>query len=158
MKLPLISRFTNIQLEEMLTESYSVWEFAQKVGYTNKSSGVYKSIKKHLTERGFSLLNYPVLAKRVGSTTALQQLEIFSCNRRVDTRLLRKQMIDTGITHKCSGCGISEWLGKELTLQVDHINGVNSDNRVENLRFLCPNCHTQTSTWGNKKRPVTQKV
>jgi 5-methylcytosine-specific restriction endonuclease McrA len=158
MRLPFISRFTDTQLEEMLKDSHSMWEFAQKVGYTNKSSAVYRSIKKQLSERGFNLANYPALAKRLGSTTPLQQSEIFSLNRRVDVRMLRKRLIDAGLPHECSSCGISEWLGKEITLQVDHVNGVNSDNRVENLRFLCPNCHTQTSTWGAKKRPVTQKV
>jgi RNA polymerase subunit RPABC4/transcription elongation factor Spt4 len=40
-----------------------------------------------------------------------------------------------------------EWNGKVLTLQVDHINGVNDDHRLENLRFLCPNCHSQTPTY-----------
>lgn len=50
-------------------------------------------------------------------------------------------------------CGIgNEWNGKPLTLQLDHINGDHSDNRLENLRILCPNCHSQTSTWGMKSR------
>jgi hypothetical protein len=52
--------------------------------------------------------------------------------------------------YKCSCCGISEWNGKELRLQIDHIDGNNSNNVVENFRYLCPNCHTQTDTWGVK--------
>ena len=52
--------------------------------------------------------------------------------------------------YKCSCCGISEWNGKSLSLQIDHIDGVNTNNVVENLRYLCPNCHTQTETWGVK--------
>lgn len=49
-----------------------------------------------------------------------------------------------------------EWNNKALSLQLDHINGVNTDNRVENLRWLCPNCHSQTDTYGskNKKNPI----
>ena len=52
--------------------------------------------------------------------------------------------------YKCEICGISEWQGKELSLQLDHINGINNDNRIENLRLLCPNCHSQTETFSGR--------
>lgn len=52
--------------------------------------------------------------------------------------------------YKCSECGITEYNGKSIRLQIDHIDGNNSDHRQKNLRYLCPNCHTQTETWGVK--------
>ena len=52
--------------------------------------------------------------------------------------------------YKCQICSISSWNGKPLTLQLDHIDGNNKNNLVENFRWLCPNCHTQTDTWGTK--------
>ena len=49
--------------------------------------------------------------------------------------------------NKCSRCGIEEWLGKCITIQMDHIDGDSDNNQLNNLRLLCPNCHSQTDTW-----------
>jgi Zn finger protein HypA/HybF involved in hydrogenase expression len=51
---------------------------------------------------------------------------------------------------RCEECGITEHNGKPITFQVDHINGDRRDNRHENLKIMCPNCHSQTSTFGIK--------
>jgi len=51
---------------------------------------------------------------------------------------------------KCNECGINEWRGKKLTVELEHKNGNNRDNRLENLIFLCPNCHSQTETYRSK--------
>jgi 5-methylcytosine-specific restriction endonuclease McrA len=62
--------------------------------------------------------------------------------------------------HRCENCGISEWRGKRLVIQIDHINGVKNDWRLENLRMLCPNCHSQTGTFSgrNVKRPSVARA
>lgn len=68
---------------------------------------------------------------------------------------MRRALLAIGRLYKCELCGNDgTWLGVPLTLHVDHINGVNSDCRAENVRFLCPNCHAQTPTHAgrNKKR------
>jgi hypothetical protein len=57
------------------------------------------------------------------------------------------------LTEKCEICEIgSSWNNKPLVLQLDHINGINNDNRLENLRLLCPNCHSQTDTFSGKHK------
>jgi hypothetical protein len=61
--------------------------------------------------------------------------------------------------YKCEGigCGISEWLGKPITLQVDHKNGKSRDNRLINIQLLCPNCHSQTPNFGSKNKNSDRK-
>lgn len=78
---------------------------------------------------------------------------------------LKKRLVEElGWEYQCmmEGCPspVPVWNEKPLVLQLDHINGVNHDNRIENLRLLCPNCHTQTTTWcGKNLQPtVTKKI
>ena len=66
-------------------------------------------------------------------------------------RSIKKRLVALGIEYKCSLCPVrDEWNGQSITLQLDHINGVYNDNRIENLRFLCPNCHSQTETFSGR--------
>ncbi len=68
------------------------------------------------------------------------------------TLKLKKRLIRDGIfENKCSCCGLTNWQGKDIVLQLDHISGDSSDHRKENLRLLCPNCHSQTDTWCGKQ-------
>ncbi|HTD32746.1 MAG TPA: HNH endonuclease signature motif containing protein [Candidatus Elarobacter sp.] len=66
---------------------------------------------------------------------------------------IKHRLIRAGILqNRCQQCGLTEWRGKRLSIQIDHINGINDDNRLENLRMLCPNCHSQTETFGSRNR------
>ena len=65
------------------------------------------------------------------------------CTRRKRIILEQKEM--------CLKCGINDWEGNPITLELDHIDGNNMNNNRDNLRGLCPNCHSQTSTWRGRK-------
>jgi predicted RNA-binding Zn-ribbon protein involved in translation (DUF1610 family) len=90
----------------------------------------------------------------------------FCNNNKCQHEYNRKRAIDLGIAgigstkrflsetrgYKCEECGISEWNGKPIILDLDHINGNSNDNGLENVRLLCPNCHSQTDTYKVKNR------
>lgn len=66
---------------------------------------------------------------------------------RLKTRLINEGVLE----YRCALCGNEgRWQGKNLVLQLDHVNGIHNDHRLDNLRFLCPNCHSQTDTYAGK--------
>jgi 5-methylcytosine-specific restriction endonuclease McrA len=64
----------------------------------------------------------------------------------VKMRLVRAGLLE----NVCQSCGLAGWQGKALSMHLDHVNGIKNDNRLENLRMLCPNCHSQTPTYGGR--------
>jgi len=78
----------------------------------------------------------------------IDDLSAHATRASVRKSILRKELIP----YKCGICGIQEWNGKKLSLHLDHINGINNDHRLENLRFLCPNCHSQTHTYTGRNK------
>ena len=77
--------------------------------------------------------------------------EYLGTDKYIQSHKLKQKLIEEGIKeHCCEICKLTEWNGQPIPIELDHINGVNSDNRLENLRILCPNCHAQTPTHAGK--------
>jgi hypothetical protein len=73
---------------------------------------------------------------------------------------LKNKLLKEGYKeHKCENpeCGLTEWHGKPIPLELHHINGDNTDNRLENLQLLCPNCHSLTDTYGGKNQKLNKR-
>lgn len=78
--------------------------------------------------------------------------EIFIENNTYARHHIKKRILDKGlIEYRCAVCSLPPmWLGKPMTLILDHINGVRNDDRIENLRFVCSNCDSQLPTYKSK--------
>lgn len=152
--------YTQEQVEKAAKESSSIKEFLVHLGL-KPNSGQYRRAKHIAAYYGVELPKYDTKA---GSVNALARVKISNEDYfvkdvfRQGPRIKKRLIEDFGWPELCmiDGCPSPEpvWNGMSLCLQVDHIDGDDSNNTIENLRFACPNCHTQTDTFGNKKRNV----
>lgn len=79
--------------------------------------------------------------------------QMFKENCEADVKTVKARYIQLYPQENCSICGQDKcWNGKELNLHLDHVNGINNDNRLKNLRWLCPNCHSQTPTYTGRNK------
>ena len=136
------------ELEQLVKTSNSFSDILRKQNKSISGTAV-KILKDKLDsyEISYLFLN----EKEIGKQIPLE--EILVENRNYNSNTLKKRLIESGLKEdRCELCECSnEWNGKPLTLQLDHINGNHSDNRLENLRIVCPNCHSQTETFSNKR-------
>jgi len=146
---------TDEQFVELIKNSTNVSEVLFKLGYTVKgNSWGYSQIRRRMSDLGLAFSDFKgKSALKSGSEKVVDPKKLFSKNSKHQRTVLRRYVIrENLIPYKCAICGVTEWNGKTLSLELDHINGINNDNRLENLRFLCPNCHSQTSTYGSRNQ------
>lgn len=146
-------------LVELLDNSNSFSEALRKIGYSVDKGGNFKTLKLKMAKEGLDYQEYKTkyLSDKKyikANNLAITDTEAFSMGSRVKSGPLKKRIFKKGLLpNKCSECGLGGiWNGKKLVLQLDHINGISNDNRIENLRILCPNCHSQTDTYSGKRK------
>ncbi|MCX5397295.1 HNH endonuclease [Streptomyces sp. NBC_00102] len=117
-----------------------------------QSLDAYGLSTAHFTGQGHTLGTRS--PRRRSASEVLRRRE--SGSARTRTSLLRRALDEIGVPRTCSACGIGDtWQDKHLALEIDHVNGDRLDDRRENLRYLCPSCHSQTETF-SKRRRLTQ--
>lgn len=137
-------------LPDIIHECFSIADVLRAVGLKDQGNN-HKTAKKAIEK--FNLDTSHFKKSFGGSASPYIYEEVFSKNSAVARQTLKSWInrLDL-LKQRCYSCGITEWQGKPITLDLDHINGINNDNRIENLRYLCPNCHSQTPTHRGKNR------
>lgn len=146
-----LQSFTVRELQTLLNESKSFREFMGKVGYITNGSSGYENAKKQIKALGLQIPKYAHYSVHIVKDKRSND-DIFVVNSTYARKNLKKRIIEQKlIPYQCRCGNTGEWEGKRLSLQLEHKNGINNDNRLDNLEFLCPNCHSQSDTFAGKK-------
>jgi len=145
--------YTSSQVVSLAAKVKSMAELLRGLGL-NPTGANYLSLRKYLQELGVPTDHWTGQAHRRGSRFPVSRTpieEFLVEDRHVSSYWLKKRLVEVGLLkNACCVCGITHWTGQPLSLHLDHINGKHNDNRLENLRILCPNCHSLTPTYAGR--------
>ncbi|MGW0899871.1 HNH endonuclease signature motif containing protein [Streptomyces goshikiensis] len=139
-------------LRTAVAESHSLAETLRSLGRPDNGSQ-RATLRAWISEQGLSTAHFLGQAHQRGKRTGVAKpageiLVRRGDGNRTNSLRLRRALHEVGIPEVCASCGTPpEWRGLPMTLEVDHVNGDRNDDRRENLRLLCPNCHAITNTW-----------
>lgn len=151
--MPKISKVYQVSDEDfirIIQESNSYSDCLRVLGLGTKGGSSTDALKRRIRELNCSIEHFGKATTSANVKYTLDEILIENSSYANISRLKQRLVKEGRLEYKCSCCGINSWLDKPLSLQLDHINGINNDHRIENLRFLCPNCHSQTDTYAGK--------
>ena len=151
------NKVTDKEFIEIVRNSLSIAEVIRKCNGV-PAGGNYRSIKKRIAQLNLDTSHFTGQGWNVGErfkspVKAKPLVEILTENSFYQSYKLAKRLLKEGIKErKCECCGSTTWLDKDIPLELHHINGDNTDNRLENLQLLCPNCHAMTDNYRGKNK------
>lgn len=148
-------------LNDLVAKSNSVTEVCFKL-YGNKYYGNRQTIKKYISENNINTKHFGINngGNRSNRFVKKPLSEILVSGSTFNTTNLKHRLYDEGLKKRiCEKCGQNEWWnGEKISLILDHINGINNDHRLENLRIVCPNCDATLSTFSGKNVKRNKKI
>ena len=152
-----LHKYSEEQLIEAVKSSSSMRQVLQKLGVA-PYGGNYDVLRKAIRFFGLETPHFTGQAWNKGKNLPPRQpiKKYLNNEAPIQSYKLKSRLLKEGVfEHKCSNCNQTTWLDRPIPLELDHINGNNKDNRLKNLRLLCPNCHALTPTYRSKKRSRT---
>jgi len=147
--------YTKELLEEKVKNCYSFAELCRRLGLTPEGSNP-KTVRKKLNEFGVDYSHFTGQNWNSNSGNPIYRqkyLPNLSEHSSLSSANVKTLLYKLGLKeNKCDCCGLSEWNQKEIQCELHHINGDPTDNRLENLQILCPNCHSQTDNFRSKNK------
>lgn len=155
---------TKEEYEVAIKNARSIAQALRNLGLVDVG-GNYRIIKQAVKDYGIDTSHFTGQGWNVGlkfnPAKHYSNEEAFIENSTLNSNNIRRRLIQSGLKEcKCEYCGRTEWEGKPIPLELHHINGDNTDNRLENLQILCPNCHALTENYRGRKNKgiiTTQK-
>lgn len=145
-------QFTDEQIANFVKECTSFVQLQKKMGYTGTSGSATQTLEKVLIEKGIDYSHFKGHAwNKKEDKKPVKHRDL---NRPLSQQTVKNLFIQNH-EYKCECCGISEWNGKPITLQLHHKDGNHNNNEEENLSLLCPNCHSQTESFCGKKNTLS---
>lgn len=148
-------KYSDESFTEAVRVSTSVRQVLMVLGLRG-AGGNYALAKKRISELGLDSSHFTGMghlkgkkhtwAKKIPLSEILVENSSYTCSNKLRIRLLN----EGGWKAECTSCHRTTWLDKPIPLELDHVNGISNDNRKENLRMLCPNCHAFTPTHRGK--------
>lgn len=149
-------RYTDDDAIKAIKECSSFMKVFQKLGLSATTGGNYATIRNIIAKYKLDISHFSGQgwAKGKENSNAVPLKEMLVKNSKYPTSRFKKRLIRSGLIElNCNICKrTNEWMEKLLVLQLDHKNGDKYDKRIENLRLLCPNCHSQTENYCGKKK------
>ena len=147
------------EIQERVNNCNNISEMLDEFGYKRTSGSMHQIMWDVIKAYGIDVSHFNPFERKPHPKYSLDEILVPNSHYTNISELKKKLVRENRLEYKCAICGNRGiWENKPLQLQLDHINGDHMDHSIENLRFLCPNCHSQTDTYGGKNAKYGDRV
>lgn len=154
-----IYQISDDDFRELIASSNTYSDCLRKLNLSTDGSGSRTALKRRIQELDCDISHFIGCYPSQNSHKYTLEEILVENSTYTSREALKRRLVHAGLLEcRCYKCGLVNWVEGPLSLQLEHINGVNNDNRLENLTLLCPNCHSQTPTYAGRNTTQTRQM